>query len=117
MKHPRWTPEQDAYLARWWGRVPASKVAGSLRRSVVGCQVRASKLGIKSDRATATLAAGQQYKGDAFYLQILSEHARLTVGQMALKHDVPLNRMRAWIDRARRYRDAGKFRRTVVNNH
>lgn len=110
LQNPRWTPAEDAVLARWWGRIPPVKVAGKIPgRSAEGCQQRASKLGIKSQRWKAALASDRGYLGDAFYLRILEDFARLSAGQIAIARGVSVERARCWIHRAKKYRDQGKF--------
>jgi hypothetical protein len=109
---PRWQPWEDEILRKHWGKIPEAKVAAMLSfnsRSVCGCENRASKLGIKSERRARKLAGNDNYKGDKFYVDILLEFQYYTTGEMARRRRVGLGTMRAHLARARKYRNEGKL--------
>jgi hypothetical protein len=102
-----WTPSEDRILTLWWGRTKASKVAARLSRTTHACMTRANKLGLKSDLCRKVLAASNNYKGDDFYREILAQYATMSAGQIARLRKEPLDRVRTYIMRAKKYRDRG----------
>lgn len=109
-RSPTWTPREKQFLAAQWGKRPAAKIAGDLRRSTQACRTQASRMGVRSARCDGALASPGTFLGAEFYAGILAEFATHTVGEMARRRGVRLDTVRTWVRRAKQYRDGGKLR-------
>jgi hypothetical protein len=51
----RWTPEEDAILAKWWGARKPKWLVSKLGRSLSAIKERAKTLGVRRDQGTMSL--------------------------------------------------------------